>query len=256
VTQEPVVRHDARFGTVVELRGEDGSHALVSLYGGQVLSWVTADGQEQLFMSSRATSNGPIRGGMPICFPQFAVLGPLPKHGYARTSVWRHHSNGRFVLDVRPGEWSGFDFPCSLVLDVMLGPHTLTVGLSVTNVGPTEFSFTAALHTYLCVADVGQMTVDGLTDDPIRFDGEVDLQVRGVDRPAIVSAEGVPLMLCAQTGFADAVVWNIGANKAPSLPDLGIGEHLHYACIEAAALDQVVLTAGSRWHGSQTLIRL
>jgi glucose-6-phosphate 1-epimerase len=254
--QEAVTRIDTRFGTVVDLPNHDGSCVTVSLHGGQVLSWVTADGVEQLFMSSEANMTGPIRGGIPVCFPQFAGLGSLPKHGYARTSTWRHHSAGRFVLDVKPGEWSGFPAPCSLVLDVSLGPNTLTVGLSVTNVGPTECVFTAALHTYLRVADVGLVTVDGLSEDSIVFNGEVDLQLLQVDQPGFLSAEGVPQLLCAQTGFPDVVIWNIGAEKASALTDLGNGEHRNYVCIEAAVLREVVLGPTARWNGTQTLIRL
>ncbi len=29
-----------------------------------------------------------VRGGIPVCFPQFADLGPLPAHGFARNRRW------------------------------------------------------------------------------------------------------------------------------------------------------------------------
>jgi hypothetical protein len=52
-----------------------------------VLSWVTPDGRERLFLSDKAVFDGSvaIRGGIPVCWPQFAGLGELPKHGFVRT---------------------------------------------------------------------------------------------------------------------------------------------------------------------------
>ena len=72
----------------LELRiGE--SRALILEYGAHVASWV-ARGREQLYLSPAAeyVEGRPIRGGIPICFPQFDLLGSLPKHGFARTISW------------------------------------------------------------------------------------------------------------------------------------------------------------------------
>nr|GMC63366.1 putative glucose-6-phosphate 1-epimerase [Ipomoea batatas] len=43
-----------------------------------------------LFVSSKAIFKPPkaIRGGIPICFPQFSNLGPLEQHGFARNRFW------------------------------------------------------------------------------------------------------------------------------------------------------------------------
>ena len=74
----------------LRLNGPRGSTAIVSRLGGQVLSWTTPDGRERLFLSERARFDGsaPVRGGIPVCFPQFGELGSLPKHGFVRTMAW------------------------------------------------------------------------------------------------------------------------------------------------------------------------
>lgn len=76
----PVVRVTHSSGAVLELVA----------FGAHILSYKTPAGQPLLFLSSKAALDGskPIRGGIPIAFPQFAAQGPLPMHGFARTSTW------------------------------------------------------------------------------------------------------------------------------------------------------------------------
>lgn len=56
---------------------DSGATAEVYLYGGQLMSYKTPNGQEVLFRSSKAVYDGKkaMRGGIPICFPQFAAQG-------------------------------------------------------------------------------------------------------------------------------------------------------------------------------------
>ncbi len=205
-------------------------------------------------MSTRAQVTGAIRGGIPVCFPQFAQYGPLPKHGFARTSLWRHRGGGEFVLDVAPDAWSGWPHACSLMISVDLGPETLMVTLAVDNVGPEPFVFTSALHTYLLVDDIELVTIDGFRESPLFFDGEVDRVLVASPAPAMVRSEGLTQFVCAQTGFLDSVVWNIGEAKAAGLSDLGVGQWRNYVCVEAAVVERPVsLDPGARWRGSQIL---
>ena len=53
----------------LRLNGPRGASAVVSKLGAQVLSWVTPDGRERLFLSDKAVFDGSvaIRGGIPVC---------------------------------------------------------------------------------------------------------------------------------------------------------------------------------------------
>lgn len=257
-------------GELVHVIGPDGSTAAIAVHGAHVVSWRTADGTERLFLSSRAAA-GPataIRGGIPVCFPQFAALGPLPKHGFARTDTWTPAGDDRLTLDVTPDRWPGWPHACTLTLQALLGPDTLTTVLTVTNRGDTPLPFTGALHTYLAVDDIATVSASGLDqcgihgggriDGDIRFgDGstDVDLSVVAVTNPVMVRANGEPRVIVAETGFVDVVVWNVGAELGASMGDLGPGEWRRYVCVEAAVVESPVeVAAGATWTGSQTLV--
>ena len=72
------------------LRTSDGSSATVLLHGAHALSWVPAGQGEQFYLSpsSSYAAVAPIRGGVPVIFPQFSGQGPLQRHGFARNMVW------------------------------------------------------------------------------------------------------------------------------------------------------------------------
>ncbi len=261
---------DERLGELVTVAGADGSTATISLHGAHVVSWKTSDGVERLFVSSLATTAAgvAIRGGIPVCFPQFAGLGPLPKHGFARTSTWAYRGSGEFVLSVAADAWPGWPHECELVLHVGLGPSTLSVSLTVRNTGWAPFEFTGALHSYLACTDVLGVTVHGLAgcivhggghvEGDINFaDGraDVDLSVLNASGPVSILATGHAKMLCAQIGFPDVVVWNIGETLGARMIDLGSGEWKSYVCVEAAAVGApIAVQPGTSWRGAQVLL--
>jgi glucose-6-phosphate 1-epimerase len=141
-----------------------GASATLTLFGAQLLSYVHG-GQEALFLSTRAVLDGsrPIRGGIPIAFPQFAAQGPLPMHGFARTALWRleHQGDGVAVLALSDSEATRALWPhaFSLRYTVTFDGPTLTTALAVTNSGAAPLAFEALLHTY--VAGGGAGAVDG-----------------------------------------------------------------------------------------------
>lgn len=253
-----------------------GSSAEVYPHGAHVTSWIPAGGAETLFLS-RATRFEPgtaIRGGVPVIFPQFAGMGPLPKHGFARTQPWERVDDGdpsAVRLRLRDSEETRRTWPHAFAaeLAVDLGDDWLSLALTIHNTGAAPISFTAALHTYLRVGDVRQATVKGLqglryrqkTEE--RVDDAPELAVRGeIDRiylstPADLRvhdrANGRIIHLHAG-GFADTVVWNPWAEATAALPDMEDGEHLEMICVEAAQVGAPVhLRPGAEWTGTQRL---
>jgi glucose-6-phosphate 1-epimerase len=272
---------DKAADSIVHLRNAAGDEAAVSVHGAQLLSWQVAGAGEQIYTSPLAqpAPGKALRGGVPVCFPQFSERGSLPKHGFARTSRWElvtpqaahaRVAEATFQLDASmvPGQW---EHAFCLVLVVRLGPKWLELELQAANTGRTPYDFTCALHTYLAVADVRQAQLEGLQgleyEDmvdggavrvepaaPLRFSDEIDRVYRGVAGPLLLSADGMPQRRVLQDGFVDAVVWNPGPAKAARLGDMPAEDWTRMLCIEAAAIAQPVqLAPGKTWHGVQRI---
>lgn len=76
----------------MRLTSSSGATCDVYVYGGHVATWKSADGVDNLFVSSAAEMGGgkALRGGVPICWPQFGAKGQYAKHGIVRTSdAWK-----------------------------------------------------------------------------------------------------------------------------------------------------------------------
>ena len=75
----------------VEFQLPQGDRARVLLHGAHLVSWRTADEVEHLYLSPESEWDGQhaVRGGVPICFPQFNQRGPLIKHGFVRNLPWQ-----------------------------------------------------------------------------------------------------------------------------------------------------------------------
>jgi len=260
----------------VVLSTPDGARAEIYLHGAHVTSWIPAGGSEALFLSPKADFRPglAIRGGVPVIFPQFAGMGLLPKHGFARTSEWELLSSAadQAVLRLRESDSSLAAWPHKFELEhtVRVGGSRLELSLKVSNTGSAPFEFTAALHTYLRVADVRQTTVWGLQglwltdsahggrdaiqkDEWVDFPGEIDRIYLKAIKPVQVMQEEQQITL-QQTGFADAVVWNPGPEKCLTLEDMQPDGYLEFVCVEAASVEKPIrLSAGESWLGTQKL---
>ena len=267
--------------SVLTLRADDGAVAEVYRHGAHVTSWRPAgDGEDRLYLSPRSEFGGSaaIRGGVPVIFPQFAAEGPLPRHGFARTSLWSLGGTGRtadgaaeadLVLRDSAETRAVWDVSFKAVLLVAVAARRLAITLRVENVDEKTLSFTAALHTYLRVHDVGEASIHGLRGTSYRVSGERalvaddadHLDVRDfVDRvyvdapPRLELREPDRSMIVESEGFRDAVIWNPGRERAAALHDLEPGDERRFVCVEAAAVQTpVTLAPGRTWSGTQTL---
>ena len=147
---------------VLKVNNLDGSSIVISLWGGQLLSW-KSKGEEIFYLSKQAKADGksPIRGGVPICFPQFSNFGNILKHGFARQVLWNvdkvlEGKNSKIVLSLIENEESLTIFPYKfkLSLTIQFNSTNLTMSLGLQNCDENPFEFNCGLHPYfLCNLD-------------------------------------------------------------------------------------------------------
>lgn len=259
----------------LHLNGPGDSRIEASAFGAHLLSW-HCRGRERLYLSPNASfgAGKAIRGGVPVIFPQFAERGDGPRHGFARTLTWEAEPQPqRLSFRLRDREETRRHWPhrFEAELDLEPGEDRLRIALTVRNADRAAFEFSAALHTYLAVADVAAALVHGLedrpyfdsaggdaacppSDAPVRFDGEVDRIYPDTRRPLRIT-DGEHMLRCEAEGFADTVVWNPGAELAAGMADLEPAGHRRFVCVEAAqVLRPVRLEPGQVWTGAQILV--
>jgi glucose-6-phosphate 1-epimerase len=256
-----------------------GDSVLVALHGAHVLSW-TVGGRERLYLSPRSAFDGQaaIRGGVPLCFPQFNLRGDLPKHGFVRNLPWRddapaHISAQQASLSLHLSDSAAsralWPHAFAMTLTVRLRPACLELAIALHNTGAQSLQFTGALHSYLRVGDIaaaqldglaGQAEWDALTDrhgqaaGVLRFAGEFD-RVYDAAAQGLTLNDGLERLRIEQSAsLAHTVVWNPGAAKCASLGDMPPDGWQHMLCVEAAQVMQPVsVAAGAQWQGWQRL---
>ena len=255
-----------------------GDSVLVAEQGAHVLSWV-AQGRERMFLSPANVWDGrsAIRGGVPVCWPQFNMRGTLPKHGFARNSQWQLVASdlgtnaSHLTFEWRDSADTRTIWPQAFVaqLQVILSACSLQTTLHVNNTDTQALSFTGALHTYLAVDDIDLTDLQGLgglpewdavadvhgvADDVLYFDGEFD-RVYAAPAHALRLQDGQGTLQIEQSPtWANTVVWNPGENKCAGLADMPSDGFAHMLCVEAAQVyTPVHVPAGGQWSGWQRL---
>jgi glucose-6-phosphate 1-epimerase len=265
----------------------NGASAEIYPYGAHLTSWKTARGNERLYLSPKVSPRAvfaegkAIRGGVPVIFPQFNERGTGPRHGFARTANWHlldpPHASATtsqcvFRLGSTPATEKVWPHRFALHYQIKLSDDALELALTVHNTDAKPFAFTAALHTYLAVSALRNVTLAGLDgktfwdNDGSPFDHRkiqlgntltltdaLDRVYFGVTEPLQLTDNREALWL-SQSGFNDVVVWNPGKEAAKGMADMPDGDYQVMLCVEAARIDSpVTLHPDEQWTGVQRL---
>ncbi len=259
------------------------STAAISLFGGQVLSFVPKGGTDVLWLSPSAQPTPtPIRGGTPVCWPYFGRQGQtdaVPAHGVVRIVPWRQqdaqrHADGSVALTLAPPDMDAL--PLRLRLHLRIGA-TLEQHLITDNIGSVTARITQALHNYFRVADATQVRVQGLDglDYLDKFDGYASMHRQqgdwtlqdprdpGRSDRIYIDAGGRYTLLdpglqrrihLASSGSRTLVAWNPGEAGAHAMVDVG-SHWCQFVCLEPANAgpEVIELAPGARHVLQQTI---
>ncbi|QWW20240.1 D-hexose-6-phosphate mutarotase [Schaalia sp. 19OD2882] len=239
------------------------SAATLTTLGAQLLSWAPTDDKPVLWMSSKAVTDGsrPIRGGVPVCLPWFgpASLSAAPveptarAHGFARMSTWSvvSQDEGAVEFELTHGrEDHGGTFPHAFTatMSVRLDDADLLVELTMRNDDDHDYLVEAALHAYVAVGDLKDVTIGGLEDAQYRdlLDGQVHTQrgeVALVDSTDRIYRSCAPLVIedprwlrriCLEKDrSASTIVWTPWICGAREIADMDDHEWISFVCVEA-----------------------
>ena len=173
---------------LVRLTSPDGScQCDVHLHGAHITSYKaqlnTSREDEAFFVSKKSlfAEDKAIRGGVPICFPQFSDKGSfVMSHGFARNVEWElidkssddEKSTVAILRMIKSSSYKGThkDILSGLQqwdsvnvdLNVRLYNHQLETKLCVSNGGTDTKVFTFAFHNYFRIGNIRNIKVDGI----------------------------------------------------------------------------------------------
>lgn len=216
----------------------------------------------------------PVRGGVPVLFPQFADSGPLPKHGMARAVTWKLAQEAAsnqthkvtYELAIAPGQFADWPHTAHLSLQAEASQDGVHLHLQVTNTGASAFSWTGGLHPYFAVDDLQACTVTGLAGLAVqdRYDSTLKVQPDGppvwgilpFERlydacPVLTISTGRQRLELLASGFNQWMVWNPGEAGGAALADLPPGDWRRFVCLEPVCVSRPVsLLPGETFAGT------
>lgn len=267
------VRLEAGRGGLRRLRiATDLAEAEIYLHGAHITHFQPRGQNPVLFMSQQSyfEPGKPIRGGVPVCFPWFGPRKdgrPGPAHGFARLLEWELTSvipspSGELEINLTfastaatKRDWDG-DFRVDYRFRI---GTALGMEFNVTNTGPTALAIEEALHTYLAVSDVRQVSIDGFAGTqyserittprlvtegpaPVRITAETDRIYLNTQTTCTVHDPGWQRRLIVEkTGSNTTVLWNPWVAKSKAMPDFGDDEWPGMLCIETCNVSDYAL---------------
>lgn len=170
-------------------------------FGAHVVSW-QVEGVERTWMSrlSKMDGSAPIRGGVPLAWPQFADQGSLPLHGFARTQVWTvggtattqtaggPRTSITLTLADSPETLAIWPHKFSLSYTLTLGPRSISFELTASNTDESAWPFTVSRRTiqiFSCDRPLQScnawLRVQGCLHTYLGFDDSSLVEIHGLD---------------------------------------------------------------------------
>ncbi len=240
----------------------DKCYAVISLYGGQILSFKAKNKEPLLWLSENAVfKNGvAIRGGIPICAPWFGEHSEYAlNHGFARISEWDlaeinqlKNSDVVITLKLTENELSKqYDYQqFTMEINIILG-STLSINFSFENNRDISQTCEWAMHSYFQVDDCKTTTVDGLLNytyqdktknnkavlltKPQVFEGEIDRSF--VNASTVQKINNISPITITGQNCNSVIVWNPGEILANKMSDI-----IHsnkFVCVERGAINEL-----------------
>lgn len=242
--------------------------AVFALHGAHLLHFQLKKQAPTIWLSKSALYNEQkaIRGGVPICWPWFGAadksLGDnLPAHGIARTSKWafknsKELTNGlqiEFLLKDTAQTREIWPYQFELTLKATL-TDTLQLDLISKNTGDNDFSYNAALHTYLNISAPESCQISGLNkhyadklnagqqktgDGSLQINAPIDSIYQKAEDDVVLSDNGFHRQLhIKNTGNDSEVLWTPWVEGAQAFADMPDNGYQTMFCIESAITRQ------------------
>jgi glucose-6-phosphate 1-epimerase len=262
-----------------EIDNKDGT-ATLCLQGAHITTYRPKDQAEPVVWLSdfaKFAQGKSIRGGAPVCWPWFgphATESGFPGHGFARTVMWEvvgtaTPATGETAItlalvdtDQTRAQWP---HASRVELKATVGKH-LTIELTTTNMGSSDFTLGEALHTYLQIGDIADIRITGLEgceyvdkvegsarktqEGAVTCTGEVDRVYVNTTATCVIEDPRLKRRLhIEKSGSNSTVVWTPWNEKADKMGDFGPDGWRRMVCVESVnALENVVVVPAGQSH--------
>ena len=236
------------------------SKAKIALQGAHLFSFEVKSHRPIIWLSDKSEFKlgSAIRGGIPVCWPWFGEHtqdGTLPKHGFARTSMFDYKIQkddkalSQIIFVLKHSQASLDLWPYKFELSVLFTlSDSLKMELITKNCDEKSFTITQALHSYFEVTNIDKVSILGL-DNKIYFDSLLKKDFRQ-ENPLVISTEVDRIykdisseikILDEKTrvniktkGSNSTVVWNPWIEKSETMNDMGVDSYKSMLCVESA----------------------
>eukprot|EP01069_Polyplicarium_translucidae_P004863 Polyplicarium_translucidae@DN2674_c1_g1_i1.p1 len=256
----------------------------VSVHNANITKWRVA-GDDLLYLSEKSkwADNEEIRGGVPLCWPQFAGDGPWGHHGFVRmTTEWKilEQSEGDgspsvtlVLTDCEDSRKTGFAQKFKMLYKITLGERSLRTSMTLHNLDEQPMKHNGAFHGYWRIKDPARMRLEGVEgatyyDKPTgkteKQEGALTVTGMEIDRifknaPDTVrlcyaGSDGKYVLSIARENLPHLVVWNIGKEGIAKFDDMKPDDWKNYICVEPGHTgDLMELLPGKTWSVTQAV---